>query len=913
MKGRRIFSVAVVGFAFLTPVAITFGQGRNETIAESGQAAPDGNGFFSSFFVPVLNDSGELAFAGLLNGTAGGDTDGNGIFRGSGGSTTQVARAGQVAPDGNGTFETFSAVPSINNSGQTGFIGVLSGTSGGFSDNLGIFMGDDGNVSQIARKGQDAPDSNGVFLSFGSPVLNDFGAAAFRGSLSETSGGFSDDQGIFSGNGGNISQIVREGQLAPDANGTFLSFTNPVINNSGQTAFRATLTGTSGNSTDSVGIFRGSGGNLTQIARAGQGAPDANGVFSSLNNAVLNDSGQVAFIADFVNTNGGTNDDSGIFRGSGGGLTQIVRKGQVAPDGNGTFVDLRSPSINTSGQVAFLGYFSGTSGGLTDERGVFRGSGGSLTQIARSGKFAPNGNGTFSNFGDTTINDAGQVAFIATLGNTSGGIADDTGIFIGDGSDLLKVAREGDSLAGNTIVYLSMQTSAALNSFGQIAYLATLNNGEQIVSRWTPDLHWRTDNSGNWGDRSNWTLSLDPAHVHDVFIDPDASLIVNGPTTDTTVRRLFVGTDGVNASQGLATLNLQQGRTINVSDVMIIGANGTLTGDGRVTGTPGVINDGRIIADNIIIDGPINSLTNGGVIEGNGRVHADIFNVNGGSIRANNGNVLSLTGPSLANSGLIEVLGGELQISATVQNDASSGLIVGRDATMRFNGGLNNSGAMAFSFGNSEVFGDINNTGVISIDGGSEVTFFDDITQNGSFEVVATGSRISSAVVLGDFSGSGGFTGGGDVFLLGDLRPGNSPDSVLYDGNLFLGSSTGTYIELGGVDIGDFDQMLVSGDLNLAGDLFVSLIDGHTLGANQFYMIGDVGGNLLGQFSGLGEGSLVGTFGGRDLFITYGAGDGNDIGLFTAVPEPNSAIFVALLGLAVLRQRRPKHLSGFDH
>ena len=108
-------------------------------------------------------------------------------------------------------------------------------------------------------------------------------------------------------------------------------------------------------------------------------------------------------------------------------------------------------------------------------------------------------------------------------------------------------------------------------------------------------------------------------------------------------------------------------------------------------------------------------------------------------------------------------------------------------------------------------------------------------------------------MIHGTFGGDGGFGGGGDVLVLGELRPGNSPASVLYDGRLFLGASAGTYIELAGLNVGEFDQLLVTGDLNLAGDLFVTLIGGHTLGFNQEYLIADIGGSPLGQFNGLGE------------------------------------------------------------
>ena len=54
--------------------------------------------------------------------------------------------------------------------------------------------------------------------------------------------------------------------------------------------------------------------------------------------------------------------------------TTIAISGQIAPDGNGAFASFGTPAINASGQAAFVGGFTGTSGASTDDQGVFRGS-----------------------------------------------------------------------------------------------------------------------------------------------------------------------------------------------------------------------------------------------------------------------------------------------------------------------------------------------------------------------------------------------------------------------------------------------------------------------------------------------------------------------------------------------------------
>jgi hypothetical protein len=95
--------------------------------------------------------------------------------------------------------------------------------------------------------------------------------------------------------------------------------------------------------------------------------------------------------------------------------------------------------------------------------------------------------------------------------------------------------------------------------------------------------------------------------------------------------------------------------------------------------------------------------------------------------------------------------------------------------------------------------------------------------------------------------------------------------------------------------------------MSVNGILDVSLIDGFQLASQMEFLFVDVAGNRTGYFSNFLDGSLIGNFGGTDLFITYGAGDGNDIAFFTAIPEPSSAIWLAVVvaGCLCWRRRRP--------
>ena len=158
----------------------------------------------------------------------------------------------------------------------------------------------------------------------------------------------------------------------------------------------------------------------------------------------------------------------------------------------------------------------------------------------------------------------------------------------------------------------------------------------------------------------------------------------------------------------------------------------------------------------------------------------------------------------------------------------------------------------------------------------------------------------TGVVFNGLVSGGANFPGVGAVTLNGGYAPGDSPAQVDLGGDVILGNGNTLFVELGGTTPGSFDQLLITGDVQLAGNLDVELLAPFSLSLGQHFAIIGEGGTLNGAFNGLSEGDLVGNFGGVDLFISYQ----NGVMLFT-VPEPNAlALFaVGVFGLLVLRRR----------
>ena len=275
------------------------------------------------------------------------------------------------------------------------------------------------------------------------------------------------------------------------------------------------------------------------------------------------------------------------------------------------------------------------------------------------------------------------------------------------------------------------------------------------------------------------------------------------------------------------------------SQVVLTGGNTTLTttftnaGDLRLAAT----------TDFALITGT--TLTNTGLIHGNGQIGMGMTNNSAGLVRVAADERMVFTGGSinngtgrfevsaggdlqftntLANNAAIDVIGGTLRVDGPATNATSIGRITGRDAVMRFNGGLINNGSLAFSFGTSDIFGDIVNNAVngrVVVSGNSSATFYDDLMNNGAVQVSAG----STAVYFGAVSGPGSFPGGGTNFFEGDLSPGSSPALVSYGGNVVFGTFNTLTMEIGGTARGNqHDALNVAGSLTFDGTLKVELI-----------------------------------------------------------------------------------------
>jgi hypothetical protein len=257
----------------------------------------------------------------------------------------------------------------------------------------------------------------------------------------------------------------------------------------------------------------------------------------------------------------------------------------------------------------------------------------------------------------------------------------------------------------------------------------------------------------------------------------------------------------------------------------------------------------------------------GGVLAGNGLVVTGAGVNNLGEIRVekNQNTVLSSgVGTANTNAGRIQVIQGGVEFDQSLTN-LPAGRIEARDSILRFDAGLTNQGALNVSFGTTDVFGSIYNfaTGKITLSGNSNVTFWDNVTNDGTIKISAG----STAVIFGTLTGSG-TTGTGTVFLEGGT-----------------GSLAAASLVLTGNDGGVNDA-----PVNIVNDSAAGLVVS--------------GVQMFGTIEGSGNTAVVGNGMLSAMSISQGSLQIGGASTVTAVPEPSALALLSAASMALLYWRR---------
>ena len=338
----------------------------------------------------------------------------------------------KVADSTEDNFVSFGCAE-INTQGDMAF-GAERLAPDGFNTDPGIYRVNaaDGTLTTIA-------EDTKRFVTIGlNPSINDLGQVSFAARLD--GGNKPDTEAILRGDGKKLTTIAT---TADQFN--FFGF-DTSINNSGEVAFTAELDEEFG---FDEGLFSGSGNKKSGVTThylTSTSEFDGRDSRPSINNL-----GDIAFVEsiDF---------SSGIFVGREGGFTEIV-----APDPSDPSIGYGTPMLNDAGTAAFQRSFTDEATQEFVEQ-IVTGNGGPLTVVADTrDEFA------FFGFRPPSINNEGDVAFLATLDDRT------TGIFVGPDPVEDRVVTTGDTLDGAEVTGLTF-CEEGLSDSGELAFVATLED-----------------------------------------------------------------------------------------------------------------------------------------------------------------------------------------------------------------------------------------------------------------------------------------------------------------------------------------------------------------------------------------------------------------------------------------------------
>ena len=324
--------------------------GNGDTTSMCGDVSPIGGHFggffFGTGFTPDMNDAGDVIFMCDVNG--GDSRRALFLYQAASGQIVKIAAVGDPSPIGG----TFGAVGpgSMNNNGKIVFLASPQGQT----VNSNLFMWDNGVVTKVAALGDPAPGGgtfsglgvesfgypDGTFIPFGPvPDINDSGQIAFRAIVS---GGIT-QRGI----------VVRTGQTdewyvkVPDPTpigGTYFDMQAASINNSGQIAFFADYRPTP--DTINSGWFAGAPGNWRKVIvffDPVDGGQCLGLAFSRNPMQTIDAAGNVVF---WTNLDSNGTSDRLVLGLTDGNLLIAARRGDPTPIG-GTFGTMDAwPAIN---------------------------------------------------------------------------------------------------------------------------------------------------------------------------------------------------------------------------------------------------------------------------------------------------------------------------------------------------------------------------------------------------------------------------------------------------------------------------------------------------------------------------------------------------------------------------------------
>ena len=680
--------------------------------------------------------------------------------------------------------------------------------------------------------------------------------------------------------------------LTNAGNATDMQIESNVILNGGGTV---SLGGTGGASRilDEVGTADGFLNNVDNTIE-GQGQIGANRMsFSNGASGVVDANVMDASLT--IDPNGSNMTNAGLMTASNGG--ELLLSGS----GGGEFLNTGTIRAEADSQVR-LGGVATITGGTLESIGTGRfvvgpNQNGALADVDFSGQLDVENNtdlqlaGTISNHGELRIANAGnatdiQIEFAVilngggqiTLGGTSASsrILDEVGDADGVLTNVDNTIQGKGQIGANRMNMINQSLINANDNTGSIT-LNPRSTGDQFVNQGT----LRASNGG--------ALVLHGQSGGAFFNTGGVIEALDGST----VRLMSVAnvTGGEMNASGSGHFVVGPNDNAEIADVSLTGTfdvmnNSDLEVFGNINnqGTINVSNTGN--ATDIQVEGAV-SLTGGGVIALSGSGTASRILDEGGSQLGELTNVdNTIQGQGAIGNGRMNFIN---DVGGTVNAN-----VMGENLVLDSRDGNTNQGFfIASNEGVFDIVGDLMNDGTIQADLNSVVDASGVLTNTSEASLVGNG-KIEADSISND----------------GRIAPGASVGALTLDGDTTFGSTSFLDME---IDATAADFLTVVGQLQLDGELGLSLLDGFIPTVSDQYVLVVAGDPIMGAFGNVLNGGFLETTGGEGTFdVHYGTSSSfgsNSIVInnfsFTAVPEPGSmSVLLALMTSTLLVRRR---------
>jgi hypothetical protein len=432
------------------------------------------------------------------------------------GGNTLVAAEGTTSPPGftGAVFSAIGAGQASNNSGAVAFVGSATGGDATFASDQALFTGTPGNLKLVAREGSPAPGATGtapVFSTTFTPIfdkrINAFGQVAFGAALSGSGVAPGNDRATYiwtpDGGNGTLTLAAQTGNTAPGLGSPTIRYStfddSPGFNDTGQVAFRAFLIGEPSdglNLINNIAIFAGAPGEVQLIARSGSPSPIAGLQYRAMDQYPrINEDGQVAFIS-LLGPSVPTTSDRVLWLTTPAGTVPVAREGDPAPgaslDDSVLFNALEAvpPVVNNAGQVAFTATLTGPGISSTNDRGLWAGAPGSLSLIAREGDVVDVDPGP--GVVNRTISTFSFANGFTVSGGTNFSSADDAF------NDAGQIAWRALFVGGESAIFLTTLTSEPPGLDGDFNHDGSVDAADYVVWRKGVGVETTEDNYNIW-------------------------------------------------------------------------------------------------------------------------------------------------------------------------------------------------------------------------------------------------------------------------------------------------------------------------------------------------------------------------------------------------------------------------------